>query len=77
MTESEALLFNLSDKSELKNLLSQLSGIPEEHLEYVKMQVRDTVSVLQIHDKLQWTSTPVQPEDYTSNLQDGNVVYYR
>lgn len=41
------------------------------------MQVRDTVSVLQIHDKLQWTSTPVQPEDYTSNLQDGNVVYYR
>ncbi|EDS44196.1 ubiquitin carboxyl-terminal hydrolase 64E [Culex quinquefasciatus] len=67
------------NKCELKNLLSQLSGIPEENLEYVKLQLRDSVSVLTIHTGLHWTSTPARSDDYTcsNNFQDGNMVYYR
>ncbi|XP_055533774.1 ubiquitin carboxyl-terminal hydrolase 47 isoform X2 [Wyeomyia smithii] len=66
------------DKSELKNLLSQLSGIPEENIEYAKLQLRDSVSVMQIHNILQWTSTPALAADSLSNnFLDGNMFYYR
>ncbi|KAL9700561.1 hypothetical protein quinque_004002 [Culex quinquefasciatus] len=67
------------NKCELKNLLSQLSGIPEENLMYVKLQLRDSVSLLTIHTGLQWTSTPARSDDYScsNNFQDGNMVYYR
>lgn len=78
LPEADSTL-NLPDKCELKNLLSQLSGIPEENLEYVKLQLRDSVSLLTIHTGLQWTSTPARSDDYTcsNNFQDGNMVYYR
>lgn len=67
------------NKCELKNLLSQLSGIPEENLEYAKVQVRDPVTLLQIHNNLQWQSTQARSDDYScsNNFQDGNMVYYR
>lgn len=67
------------NKCELKNLLSQLSGIPEENLEYAKLQLRDQVTVLQIHTNLQWQSAESRSDDYTcsNSFQDGNMVYYR
>lgn len=66
------------NQRELKNLLSTISEIPEENIEYAKLQLRDTVSVLQIHTALQWTSTPCRSDDYNgTSFQDGNVVYYR
>lgn len=69
----------LADKCELKNLLSKISEIPEENIEYVKLQLRDPVSILQIHNALQWTSTPNRSDDYSSSttFQDGDVLYYR
>lgn len=66
-----------ANKCELKNLLSKISEIPEDNIEYVKIQSRDSVSVLQIHS-LQWMSTPNRSDDYNStSFQDGNVLYYR
>ncbi|XP_065074039.1 ubiquitin carboxyl-terminal hydrolase 47 isoform X2 [Ochlerotatus camptorhynchus] len=67
------------NKCELKNLLSKISEIPEENIEFAKLQLRDSVSVLQIHTALQWTSTPTRSDDYSSStsFQDGNVLYYR
>lgn len=67
------------NKRELKNLLSTISEIPEENIEFAKLQLRDSVSVLQIHTALQWTSTPTRSDDYNSStsFQDGNVLYYR
>lgn len=67
------------NKCELKNLLSNQSGIPEENLEYVKLQLRDSVSVLQIHNSLQWTSVAARSDDYqcNSSFQDGSMIYYR
>lgn len=67
------------NKCELKNLLSTISEIPEENIEFAKLQLRDSVSVLQIHTALQWTSTPTRSDDYNSStsFQDGNVLYYR
>ncbi|XP_062708304.1 ubiquitin carboxyl-terminal hydrolase 47 [Aedes albopictus] len=66
------------NKCELKNLLSKISEIPEDNIEYAKLQTRESVSVLQIHNSLQWTSTPKRSDDYDcSSFQDGNVVYYR
>lgn len=66
------------NKCELKNLLSRISEIPEENIEYVKLQTRDSVSILQIHNSLQWTSIPNRSDDYdSSSFQDGNVLYYR
>lgn len=64
-------------KSELRNLLSKLSDIPEENIEYVKFQARESVTRLQIHNILQWTSEPAHPEDYEISFRDGNMVYYR
>lgn len=68
-----------ADKCELKDLFSKISGIPEENIEYVKLQLRDPVSILQIHNALQWTSTPNWSDDYSSSttFQDGDVLYYR
>ncbi|XP_053690327.1 ubiquitin carboxyl-terminal hydrolase 47 [Sabethes cyaneus] len=67
-----------ANKSELKNLLSELSGIPEENLEYVKLQMRDSVSLLQIHNVLKWSSVPVRACDIGHHsFQDGNLIYYR
>lgn len=63
------------NKCELRNLLSKISDIPEENIEYVKLQTRDSISVLQIHNSLQWTSTANRFDD--SSFQDGNVLYYR
>lgn len=72
------LFFPFTDKCELKNLLSKISEIPEDNIEYAKLQSRESVSVLQIHNSLQWTSTPKRSDDYDcSSFQDGNVVYYR
>lgn len=67
------------NKCELKNLLSKISEIPEENIEYVKLQLRDPVPVLQIHTALQWMSTPNRSEDYESStsFQDGDILYYR
>lgn len=67
------------DKRELKNLLSKISEIPEDNVEYAKLQLRDSVSVLQIHTALQWTSSPFWSDDYnnSTSFQDGNVLYYR
>lgn len=67
------------NKCELKNLLSKISEIPEENIEYVKLQLRDPVPVLQIHTALQWMWTPNRSEDYESStsFQDGDMLYYR
>lgn len=68
-----------ANKCELRNLLSKISGIPEENIEYAKVQLRDCVSVLQVHNILQWSSAPSWSDDpqSTYNFQDGNIVYYR
>lgn len=78
--KNPSIIFSfIADKCELKNLLSTISEIPEENIEYAKLQPRDSVSVLQIHTTLQWTSTPNRSDDYSSStsFQDGNVLYYR
>ncbi|XP_055606489.1 ubiquitin carboxyl-terminal hydrolase 47 isoform X2 [Uranotaenia lowii] len=64
------------NKCELRNVLSELSGIPEENLEYVKLAPRNAVTTLQIHTVLQWTADPYVNDHY-SGFQDGNIVYYR
>ncbi|XP_058838684.1 ubiquitin carboxyl-terminal hydrolase 47 isoform X2 [Topomyia yanbarensis] len=68
----------LPAESELTSTLSKISGIPEENLEYTKVEVRDTLSVLQIHNSLRWTSTPIRTNDYTEHMiQDGAIFYCR
>ncbi|XP_055620915.1 ubiquitin carboxyl-terminal hydrolase 47 [Toxorhynchites rutilus septentrionalis] len=65
------------NKCELKSLLSKLSGIPDDNLEYFKLQRRDSVSLLELHDLPQWTSMPMRSDLCDSDLQDGNMLYYR
>lgn len=66
------------NKCELKNLLSKISEIPKENVEYVKVQARDSVSILQIHNSLHWMSTENWSDDCDCiSFQDGNILYYR
>ncbi|XP_050091238.1 ubiquitin carboxyl-terminal hydrolase 47 isoform X2 [Anopheles aquasalis] len=66
-----------TEKLELKELLSSISGIPVENIEYVKItQSSQRESVLQIHNNLHWVSTPQHAEDCTSYTV-GTLLYYR
>lgn len=65
------------NKCELKNLFSKISEIPEENVEYVKVQARDSVSILQIHNSLHWSSSEIRSNDCSSSFQDGDILYYR
>ncbi|XP_058457623.1 ubiquitin carboxyl-terminal hydrolase 47 [Malaya genurostris] len=63
---------------DLKSVLSNISGIPEENLEYTKLELRDSLSVLQIHNLRSWTSAPVRTNDCSENMfQDGTLFYCR
>ncbi|XP_055315105.1 ubiquitin carboxyl-terminal hydrolase 47 isoform X3 [Sitodiplosis mosellana] len=69
------------EKDNMKSVLSQHSGIPEENIEFAKVQgtfPHHSVSILEIHTSLLWNSNPTTLNEFPlSNSQDGIMFFYR
>uniref|UniRef100_A0A1L8DSM0 Ubiquitin carboxyl-terminal hydrolase 47 n=1 Tax=Nyssomyia neivai TaxID=330878 RepID=A0A1L8DSM0_9DIPT len=64
--------------SELRKVISELSGIPLDDVEYDKVTSafpRNSLQVMNIQSVLEWTKTPLTNEMWT--ITDGSVYYYR
>ncbi|XP_069705284.1 ubiquitin carboxyl-terminal hydrolase 47 isoform X2 [Periplaneta americana] len=76
----QEVLLDGSTVEELKAKLSELSGIPVEHIEFAKGQgsFPCEMSVLGIHTELDWNSQTTSLDSWPLNIfEDGHVILYR
>lgn len=69
-----------SENVEMRQLISELSGIPLDNVEYAKLNgsFPRTLSVLQVHNNLTWSATSTTVDKWPLNIAyDGNIFYYR
>ncbi|XP_049864801.1 ubiquitin carboxyl-terminal hydrolase 47 isoform X4 [Schistocerca gregaria] len=69
---------NITD-TEIKKKLAELSGIPQENIEYAKVQTHfpAEISVLAIQKDLEWNAQSPQDSWHLNMLEDGEILFYR
>lgn len=64
----------------MRQLISNISGIPIDNVEYAKLNgsFPRTLSVLTIHNNLTWLASSTTVDKWPLNIaHDGNIFYYR